>query len=221
MNIIMIGGGRAVYFLCRTFLSKGYGVTVINRDEEDCSWLARHLKATVVHGEGSDPQILEEAGVYSADAILAVTPNDHDNLVICQLAIHCFKVPRTLSLVNDPDNEEVFQKLGITGAFSTTRIISSLIEQRTGFEDIVNLSPACGGMVNVTEIVLRENSPVIGRLLRDIPLPDNSLVATVLRDGEPIVPRGGTTLFSNDRLIVMTLPDNHARVLKLLTGQST
>jgi len=220
MNIIMIGGGRAVYFLCRNFLSKGYAVTVINRDPEGCSWLARHVKATVVQGEGSDLQILEEAGAYTADAVLAVTPNDHDNLVICQLAAHRFKVPRTLSLVNDPDNEEVFQKLGITGAFSTTRIFSSLIEQRTGFEDIVNLSPACGGMVNVTEIVLRENSPVVGKLLRDIPLPDNSLIATVLRGKEPIVPRGRTTLNSNDRLIVMTLPENHAQVLNLLTGQS-
>lgn len=220
MNIIIIGGGRAVYFLCRTFLSKGYTVTIVNRDREGCSWLARQLKATVVHGEGSDPQILEDAGAYTADAVLAVTPNDHDNLVICQLAAHRFRVPRTLSLVNDPDNEEVFQKLGITGAFSTTRIFSSLIEQRTGFEDIVNLFPVGGGKVNVTEIVLKADSPVAGRLLRDVPLPDNSLIASILRGEEPIVPRGGTTLNPDDHLIVMTLPQNHAQVLKLLTGQT-
>jgi trk system potassium uptake protein TrkA len=220
MNVIMIGGGRAVYFLCRTFLSKGHTVTIINRDPEGCAWLARHLKATVIHGEGSDLQVLEEAGAYTAEAVLAITPNDHDNLVICQLAAYRFKVPRTLALVNDPDNEEVFRKLGITGAISTTRIFSSLIEQRTGLEDIVNLLPVGEGKVNVTEVAVKGDSPAVGKMLKDIPLPDNSLIAAILRGDRPIIPRGGTVLDSNDRLIVMTLPENHAQALNLLTGQT-
>ncbi|MEA3476499.1 MAG: NAD-binding protein [Candidatus Cloacimonadota bacterium] len=218
MNILIVGGGKVVYFLCRTFLSKGYKVTVINRDQDECTWLARRLKVTVVYGDGSDSQILEEAGADAADAVLAVTPNDQDNLEICQLADLRFRVQRTLALVNDPDNEEVFRQLGITAAFSTTRILSSLIEQRAGFEEITNLIPASEGKVNITEVVLKETSPVVGQPLIDIALPENSLVASILREGQAIIPRGTTVLQDGDHLIVISLPENLGQVLKALTG---
>jgi len=220
MNILVIGGGKLVYFISRTFLAKGYKVTIINRHREECIRLARHLKVTVVYGDGSDPTILEQAGVGTADAVLAITPNDQDNLVICQLAKLRFRIPRTLASVNDPDNEDVFRDLGITTVFSTTRILSSLIEQRAGFEEITNLIPVGEGKVNITEVVLKETSPVIGQSLREIKLPENSLIGYVLREGQPIVPRGETVLQNRDRLIVITLPENHGQVLKILTGDN-
>lgn len=220
MNILIVGGGKMVYFLCRTFLSKGYNVNVINHNQEECNWLARRLKATIIYGDGSNPQILEEAGANTTDAVLAVTPNDQDNLVICQMADLRFRVPRTLALVNDPDNEEVFRQLGITNAFSTTRILSSLIEQRTNFEEITNLIPIGGGKVNVTEVVLKETSPVVGKSLYDIALPGNSLVACILREGNPIIPRGTTVLQDGDHPIVISLPENYGQVLKAITGDT-
>jgi trk system potassium uptake protein TrkA len=219
MHILIVGGEKVVYFLSRTFLSKGYRVTIVNRHRDECTQLARRLKATIVFGDGSDPQILEEAEADTADAVLAVTPNDQDNLVICQLAELRFRVPRRLALVNDPENEQVFRELGIT-AVSTTRILSSLIEQRAGYEDIINLIPIEEGKVNLTEVVLPESSPVIGRPLSDIALPGNSLVAYILRQAQPIVPRGPTVLRAQDRLIIITLPENHGQVLKALTGSA-
>lgn len=216
-KILIVGGGKLTYFLSRTLISKGYKVSIINRDMEECTWLAQRLKAVVVYGDGSDPQILEEAGAYNADAVLAITPNDQDNLIICQLAELRFHVSRTLAFVNDPDNEEAFRQLGIT-AFSTTRILSSLIEQRAGFEDIINLIPIGEGKINVTEVELKDTSSVIGRMLRDIALPESSLIASILRAGQPVVPRGGTILEARDRLIVITLPENHGQVIRILTG---
>ena len=140
--------------------------------------------------------------------------------MICQLADLRFHVPKTLTLVNDPENEEVFRHLGITAAFSTTRILSSLIEQRAGFEEITNLIPVGEGKVNITEVVLKETSPVVGQTLRDIALPENSLIASILRERQPIIPRGTTVLHDRDHLIVMTLPENHGQVLKALTGDT-
>jgi trk system potassium uptake protein TrkA len=218
MNTLIIGGGKIVYFLAKAFFSKGYNITIINRKKEECSRLARQLKATVVFGNGTDPQILKDAQTSLMDAVLAITPNDEDNLVICQLAKLTFGVQRTLALVNDPDNEEVFQQLGITTAFSTTRMISSLIEQRTGLEEIVGLFSVAEGKAHVTEVVLTNNSPVLGQSLMEINLPANSLIACILRNGEPVIPRGGTTLCADDRLVLITLPENHGPVLKLLTG---
>jgi len=178
------------------------------------------LKATVVHGDGSDPQILDEAGAESADALLAVTPNDEDNLVICEIATRRFHIPRTLALVNDPDNEQVFKQLSNTTAFSTTHILTNLIEQRTGFEDITNLIPVAEGKINMTEAVLRADAPVIGKSLRDVALPEHALIAGILRNGNAIIPRGPTVLRAGDRLILMTLPENHGQVLRTLLGQS-
>ena len=217
MRILIVGGEKLVYFLTRTFTAKGHAVTVINRHREECSRLGRRLKATIVYGDGSDPKILDEAEAAAADAVVAATPNDQDNLVICQLAREKFKVTRTLALVNDPDNEMVFQELGIRAA-STTRILSGLIEQHAGYEEIVNLAPLAEGKVNATEIVLRSDGPVTGRPLADVALPPDCLVAIVLRDSHPIIPRGNTVLLAGDHLVVMTLPENHGQVLRLLTG---
>ena len=218
MKVLIVGGGKTLYFLCRNFAAKGYEVVIVNRDKEECVQLARQLSATVVFGDGSDVRILKEAGAMRADAVLAITPNDQDNLVICQLASLRFGVPRTVALVNDPDNAEVFNKLGVS-AFSTTQIVGSLIEQRASLEQIINLLPVGEGRVNVTEIILDADSPVSGKRLKDISLPQNALVAVIIRDNQPIVPRGANELLAGDRVVLITLPENHGPVLKAITGE--
>lgn len=218
MNILIVGGGEMTYFLSRSFISKGYAVTIINRHADQCTQFARKLRATVVFGDGSLPQILEEAGAHLADAVLAVTSQDQKNLVICQIAQMKFKIPQTIALVNDPENEAVFRKLGIQ-AISTTRILSNLIEQKTGFDDIVNLIPIEEGKINVTEVALNEDSSILGKSMSELALPENALIACIIRENSAIVPRGNTRLERHDKLIVMTVPENHGAVLRLLTNE--
>jgi trk system potassium uptake protein len=219
MRVLIVGGGKQVYFLCKTFLAKGYQVTVVNRDPQECVRIARRLKVIVVQGDGSDPTILEEAGTQGADAILAITPNDEDNLAICQLAVVRHQVPRAVALVNDPDNEGVFRKLGVV-AFSTTLTMASMIEQRAALDEITNLIPVGEGKVNITEIKLTAASPVVGKTLRDLALPSDSLVAVVLRNEEALIPRGATELQAGDRIVLITLPANHGPVLRAITGET-
>ena len=173
MKVLIVGGGTTLFFLCRTFAARGYEVVVINRDREECVQLARELSATVVCGDGSDAAVLKDAGAMAADAVLAITPNDEDNLVTCQLAALKFGVPRAVALANDPDNAEVFEKLGVS-SFSTTRSVSSLIEQRASLEQITNLLPVGEGRVNVTEVVLddalwRLDGPAQGEVAHERP----------------------------------------------------
>ena len=210
-----------IYFLSRAFISKGHFVTLINRDAADCKHLARRLKATVVNGDGSDPEILEDAGVRMADAFLAVTSNDEDNLVACQIAERRFGVRRTLAMVTDPDNESVFKDLGVDRVFSLTGIVTSLIEQHAGFEDVTSLVPVGEGRFHATEMVLDGDSPALGRPLRDLGLPKRSLIAAVLRGEEPVVPRGNTVLEEGDRVILITLPEDYPAALKTLSGDET
>lgn len=218
MKVIIIGKGKTIYFLSRKFISQGHNVVIINQDKEECTQLARQLKARVICGDGNDSEILRDAGAMEADAVLAITPDDQDNLVICQLASIKFGVPKIIALANDPENAEIFEKLGVTG-FSITQIVGSLIEQRASLEQITNLLPVGEGRVNITEVIINDDSPVAGRLLKDIMLPENSLVAVVIRNDMPIVPRGSNELMSGDRIIIITLPENHGKVLKVLTGE--
>jgi trk system potassium uptake protein TrkA len=218
MKILIIGSGKILYFLCRNFTSAGYDVVIINRNLEECQSLARELKAKVVHGDGSDVKVLMEAGAMGADVVLAITPHDQDNLIICQLAAIQFSVPRAVALANDPDNVEIFEQLGVR-TFSTALIIGNLIEQRASLEQIINLLPIGGGRVNVTEILLDEESPVTGKHLKNITLPENVLIAVLIRNGQPIIPGGATQLRAGDRIVLVTMPANHGPALKAITGK--
>jgi trk system potassium uptake protein TrkA len=218
MKILIIGSGKTLYFLCRNFTSAGYDVVIINRNRRECQNLAKELKAKVVYGDGSDVKVLMEAGAMGADVVLAITPHDQDNLIICQLAAIQFGVTRTVALANDPDNVEIFEQLGVR-TFSTTLIIGSLIEQRASLEQIINLLPIGGGRVNVTEILLDEESPVVGKHLKNIALPENVLIAVLIRNGQPIIPGGATQLRAGDRIVLVTMPANHGPALKAITGK--
>lgn len=219
MKVILAGGGKALYFLGLTFLSKRHSVTVISRSAAECTRLARQLEATIVHGDASDPRILEEAGAREADVVLSATPSDPDNLIISQMARLRFQVPRAVALVNDPDNQRIFQDLGID-AISTSLTVASLIEQRAMLDQVTNLIPAGEGKVQISEISLNEESPVVGRQLAEIGLPKDSLVAVVIRDGQTLIPRGTTDLRAGDRVLVVTLSEAHGPALKILTGRS-
>ena len=219
MKIILIGGSKLAYFLAKQFASKNYYTTIINADLEEARTLSRTLKATVIHGQGSDPTTLSEAGAYQADVVLSLTTEDEDNLIACQIAQKEYGVPRTIALVNDPENQQIFEKLGITVAFSATQIIASLIEQQTATGDIQNLLPIAEGKVNVTEIALEADNPVVGLTINDVRLPDGTLIACILRQGEVIVPSGENSLRALDRLVVIGQPESYGELMRLLCSE--
>lgn len=219
MRIIIVGGGKPLYHLSRKFLEKGHQIIIINRSLEECHAIARQLKVTVIHGEASDPAILDQADSYRADALLAITRKDQDNLAVCQMAKIMYEIPRTIALVNDPDNVPVFEHLGVT-AFSTTEFIASMLEQRTDLDEITNLIPVGEGKVNITEVKLSDDSPAVGKALSEIPLPKESIVAIILREDQALVPSGDTLLQANDRVVLISLPENHGKVLEAISGKN-
>ncbi len=222
MRVILIGGGETietVYFLARLFARRDYHVTVVNPYPAEAQILSRRVEATVLLGDGSDPQVLEEAGARRADVLLSLSPYDPDNLVACQIAQKLYGVPRTMALVNDPDNEEVFNRLGIPLVFSATRIIGSLIEGQTVFDEVTHLFPAAEGRLHVTEVVLDEAAPAVGQALNALDLPPDSLVAAIVRGERVLVPGGEERLQIADRLILITLPAHQEAALRALAGE--
>lgn len=218
MNVILIGGGKTTYFLARQFIGQGHRVTIINRNPAEAKQLSEQVSALVLLGDGSDSTLLEEAGARRAEVVVALTPHDQDNLVACQLARQLFGVPRTVALVNDPENEALFVELGVSVAFSATQVIANLIEQKLGFEEITNLTLAAEGRVSITEVILRPGVPAVDHTVQELDLPENSLIACIVREGQVIVPRGNSLLYVADRLILVTLPHSHGQTLRALLG---
>ena len=219
MRVILIGSGKLAYFLGKQFASKGYHLTVVDADNKEAIAFSRNLKATVINGEGSNPNILSQAGAYQADVVLGLTGNDEDNLIACQIAQKEYGVPRTLALVNDPENRPILEKLGISVAFSATEIIANLIEQQTSSDEIKNLLPVAEGKINVTEIALSESASIAGKTIDDLQLPTGTLIASILRQGDVIVPGGDTVLQTHDRLILIAQPESYGQLLRLLGAE--
>lgn len=219
MRIIVIGGDEMVYYVARQLMQKKHRVTIINRDEFECQQLVKQTDATVIHGDGSDQAILEDAGARQADVVLALTPYDQDNLVACQIAQKMYGVPRTIALVNDPENEDVFQTLGVTHAFSATRIIATMIEQRTSFDDIKRLIPVGEGQVHIADIELDRESPAVGKSLADLDLSENALVACIIRGDDVVIPRGHNQLQVGDHVLLISQPGYEEDDMRVLTGE--
>ncbi|MEO0598141.1 MAG: NAD-binding protein [Chloroflexota bacterium] len=218
-RIILIGGGETVYFLARQLKQRDHHITIINRNKAHCQKLFDQTASIVVHGEGSERKILEEAGARQADVVLAMTPHDHDNLITCQIAMKIFGVPRTIALVNDPNNEDVFTKLGVTTAFSSTRIIAKMIERHAHFDDIKRLMHVGNGKVQVTDVELHRDAPAVGKTLAELGISENTLVASIVRDEEVIIPRGNNQLQVGDHLLIISKQGEDEADLRIIIGE--
>lgn len=213
MKIIMTGQGKEYFFLCRRFLEKGYTITHITKDFSSGVKLYRDLKINVIEGDPCDLQTLKNAEAEIADIFLSLSENDHDNLIACQIASSKFGIPRTVALANDPQNVEIFEKLGVH-AFSITSIIASFIEERTSTEEILNLQPAAKGLVNITELRIEKENLITGKPLKELKLPENILLGIIVRNGKAIIPGGNDCVLKDDSVILLSLPENHGKAIK-------
>ncbi len=219
MYILIVGAGKVGYFLAKRLVSGKHTISIVDKDKVVCEDIARELEALVVNGDGCDPRILEEAGIERAEVVAAVTGDDEDNLVICQLAKERFNIGRTVGRVNNPDNEHTFAELGIDVPVDSTKIIAKIIEEEVSFSDFVNLMSFKRGKLAIVRVDLPQDSPVINKEVKDIALPPDSVLVSILRQEEVIVPKGNTVLKPGDDVIALTLIGNEPQLLNLLAGK--
>lgn len=219
MRIIVVGAGKVGYFLAKRLKTGKHTVSIVEKDQVLCQEVARELDILVINGDGCEPQILEEAGADRAEVVAAVTGDDEDNLVICQLAKEKFNVRRTVGRVNNPDNEHTFSELGIDVPVDSTKIIAKIIEEEVSFADFVNLMSFKRGKLAIVRLDLPDDSPVINKHVQEIQLPADSVLVSIVRGEEVIVPKGDTLLKPGDDVIALTLVGNEPQLLNLLVGQ--
>jgi len=218
MYILIVGAGKVGYFLAKRLCQSKHTVSIVEKDRLICEDIARHLEALVINGDGCDPRILEEGGIARADVVAAVTGDDEDNLIICQLAKERFNIGRTVGRVNNPDNEHTFSELGVDIPVDSTKIIAKIIEEEVSFSDFVNLMSFKRGKLAIVRVDLPQDSPVINKQVQDIQLPQDSVLVSIVRGEEVIVPKGNTLLKSGDDIIALTLVGNEPQLLNLLVG---
>lgn len=203
MYVIVVGGGKVGFYLTKQLLTEGHEVLLLEKDRRRQATLSEQLGEVVVQGDGCEVRIMAEAGFGRADVIVAVTGDDEDNLVICQMAKKKFQAPRTVARVNDPNNLTLFEKLGIDTTVSSTQIIFNLLDQQIETGEIVPLGALRNGNIEVVAINLSERSPVLGRTIRDLPLPGQALIISVVRRDNALLPQADTHFEVDDTIIVM------------------
>ncbi|MCX7926914.1 MAG: NAD-binding protein [Candidatus Omnitrophica bacterium] len=219
MKIVIVGAGKVGFFLARRLLTAKHTVSIVEKDKQICEEIVRQLEALVIYGDGCDPQILEEAGVRHADVVAAVTGEDEDNMIICQLAKELFHIKRTVARVNNPDNERTFTELGIDVPVDATMIIGKIIEEEVSFADFVNLMSFKRGKLALVRVDLAPESPVVNKQIKELSLPADSVIVSILRADKVIVPRGDTVFMANDDVIAITTVGNESQLLNFLLGK--
>jgi trk system potassium uptake protein len=220
MYIIVAGGGKVGFYLARELIAQGHEVLLIEKSGARCEVIAAELGNVVQRGNADEASVLAEAGTNRANVVVAVTGDDEDNLVICQVAKRRFKVPRVIARINNPKNEGIFRLLGIDATVSSTDLILSVIEQEIPEQALVPLLRLRHADVEVVDITLPRDSSLDGVALRELRLPPESLIAFVIRGGESIFPTGTTTLRSGDEILALTRPAYEEDLRKLFFARS-
>jgi trk system potassium uptake protein TrkA len=207
MYVIIVGAGNVGYYLAKTLSEAKHEVLLLEKDRLRYRTVAEELGEMVMQGDGCQADQQMEAGFGRADAVVAVTGSDDDNLVVCQMAKMEFNVPRTISRVNDPRNERLFHKLGIDATVSSTKIIYNLIEQEVGGGEVIPLAALNRGNIEIVEIEISPRSTVVGADVRSLKLPEEALIISVIRDGHAILPSGETRFAVGDSVIALVGAD--------------
>ncbi len=218
MYVIVVGGGKVGFYLARTLVAEGHEVTLSEKDSRRAAFLTEALGEIVTRGDGCEMRTMQELGMSRADCVVAVTGDDEDNLVVCQIAKHKFGVARTIARVNNPKNEEIFALLGVDHTLSSTRIIYSLIQQEVDVGEMVLLSALKQGKVEIVSAEITGDAPVIGRPLKDVHLPGGTVIAALIRDEDVVLPSGTTELLEGDTVIALAHPGEEQALQACLLG---
>jgi trk system potassium uptake protein TrkA len=212
--IIVVGGGKVGYYLAKELLEAGHELVILEKNAGRARQIADELGSIVLNRDGCEGKYLAEAGANRAAIIAAVTGDDDDNLVVCQMAKHHFDVPRTIARVNNPRNEDLFHHLGVDEIISPTRMALASIEQDIPVHELLHLAQLKGGEMELVEAQISEGSPALGRKPSDINLPEGTSLFLLLRGNNVQQVRADTVFQVGDKVLAVAKGDAGEVVLR-------
>jgi trk system potassium uptake protein len=205
MYTIIVGGGQVGSYLASILLAEKHQIKIIDYRPDRIAALGQSFPADVlILGGGSDPNVLEAAGIYHANVVAAVTGSDETNLVVCSLARLEYKVPRVISRVNNPKNAWLYTpEMGVDVALNQADLLARLIAEEMSLGDMMTLLKLRKGLYSLVEEKVDPDSVVNGRALREVNVPSRCVLAAIIRKGELIIPRGDTVLQAADEVLAV------------------
>lgn len=219
MKVTIAGAGNVGVYIADDLTRAGHEVLLIEQDPDLVAKLRPTHDLQWFVGDACEINSLQEAGVESADVVVAATGDDEDNLVISLLAKQEFAVPRVVARVNHPKNHWLFnESWGVDVSVSTPHLLTALVEEAVSVGSLVRLFQLEGGEASLTEVTLAEDSPAAGRPIADLEVPRDATIVAVVRSSHVVVPRGDTVLQAGDEVLALVTPDSEDRVKQILIG---
>jgi trk system potassium uptake protein TrkA len=204
--VIIAGGGKVGWNLGRELMGKGHEVTLLENNRRRYLTIEEELEHAVQYGDASELWVLERAGIQRADLVIAVTGDDEDNLLICQIAREKYLCERIIARVNNPRNLQWFELLGIQPAVSATDLILRLIEHEVPSYGLVHLLDLPAEQLEIIEVEVAGHAPAANKQVQQVELPEGSLIISVLRGGKGFVPKADTVIEVGDEVLLVLDP---------------
>lgn len=218
MYVIIVGAGKVGLNLGRELRAKGHEVTLIEKHAARFAAVEEEFEHQAMYGDGSELWVMERAGVERCEMLIAVTGDDEDNILICQVAREKYGVERIISRCNNPRNLQHFELLGVKPAVSATDLILRLIEHEVPKYGLVHLLDLPQERLEIIEIEIQEGSFADGKEVQALGLPDGSLVIAILRDGTGFVPLADSVVEAGDELLLVLDTGLEEKITARLSG---
>jgi trk system potassium uptake protein TrkA len=217
MYIIIVGGGKVGYYLAKTLAQLKYKITVLETNRDLCMNIVNStsdLGVNVINGDGTNMIFLKDADIESADALIAVTGRDQDNLIVCQIAKKEFNTKKTIARVNNPKNIKIFEKLGVDSAVSSTATIVDIIEREVFISDLKSVMTI--GNLSVNEIKLKPGFHSINKQVKDLELPKDCILISIIRNSNVMISNDSLVLMPGDEVIAVSRKGDEIKLEKAL-----
>jgi trk system potassium uptake protein len=210
MKVIIIGGGQVGAYLASLLLSNGHEIRVIENREKVFNRLEKELpQEMLIFGNGSDPAVLEKAGISSANVVAAVTGADEFNLVVSTLAKMEFGVPRVVARVNNPKNAWLFTSgMGVDVGVNQADLMAHFVVEEMNLNDMFTILKLNRGNYSIVQMQVQQNAKAVNQLLKDLSLPKGTLLMAIVRGESIIIPKGDTRVLSDDNILAFTDDDS-------------
>jgi len=221
MNILIAGGDPTGAQLAALLLEQDHKVCLIEHRKDVLALLHLELPTEAIYEDwATDLNVLEDAGIRKADVLVACTPDDPENLALCYLARTLYHVPRTIGRINNPRHAWLFdENLHVDVALNESAVLAHLIGEEMSLGDMMTLLKLRRGQYSLIEVVVPAEAKAIGVAIKDLPLPDQCVIAAILRQGKMVVPRGVTTFEVGDEVLAITDAEGADQLMELFTLQ--
>jgi len=214
--VLVVGGGKVGYYLAKELIESGHEVALMEKDRARAAQIADEIGSIVISHDGCEGKYLAEAGCNRADVVAAVTGDDEDNLVICQLAQERYNVPKVIARVNDPRNQAHFDLLGIAPTVSAISSIMALVEHEVPEHGLIHLLELRHENLEIVEVLIGKNAPSAGKSVERLQLPEEAQLISVTRNGDSHIAVGSTVLEVGDRVLAILQPGSEEELRKAL-----